>query len=87
MHSVQCSLCTSQGISPDERVVCYLLLSAKDFCSASACQRNSANIFVILDDSYKAISVIAYRIDLIFIAYQHRQNSNSDCQEKKCEAE
>lgn len=81
--AVQCSLRAAQGTSPAEGIVSYFLLSAKAFCSASACQGNPANIFVTLDDSYKAISVIAYRIDLIFIACQHRQNNNSDCQETK----
>lgn len=79
---MRCSLCTAQGSSPAEGRVCYFLLSAKAFCSASACQGNPAKVFVTLDDSYKAISVIAYRIDLIFIACQHRQNNNSDCQKK-----
>lgn len=68
---------------PAERMVQYLWLSAKAFSSASACQGNPASIFVTLDDSYKAISVIAYKIDLVFIACQHRQNNNSDCQGKK----
>lgn len=78
MQSLHCT-----GYLPVERIVCYFLLFAKAFCSASACQGNPANIFVTLDDSYKAISVIAYRVELIFIACQQRQNNNSDCQEKK----
>lgn len=84
-HHAPCAMQSlhSTRYLPAERTDCCFLLSAKAFCSASACQGNPTNTFVTLDDSYKAISVIAYRIDLIFIACQHRQNNNSTCLEKK----
>lgn len=78
MPSVHCTWCL-----PAEGIVWYFWLSAKAFSSATECQGNPASVFVTLDDGWKAISVIAYKIDLIFIACQHRQNNNSDCQGKE----